>query len=84
MVKRFLAPLAVVGLGLCLAYAEQPKPTPSKADPAAVTKLVNQLNSERYEDREAASKELDALGGSTRPTTTQAHPPHWVGFFVSP
>jgi hypothetical protein len=40
MVTRFLAPLAVVGLGLCLAYAQPAKPAPAKADPAAVAKLV--------------------------------------------
>jgi hypothetical protein len=62
MVKRFLAPLVVVGLGLCLAYAEQAKPAPAKADPAAVAKLVAQLGSDRYDDRETAFKALDALG----------------------
>jgi hypothetical protein len=62
MVTRFLAPLVVVGLGLCLAYAEQTNPAPAKTDPAAVAKLVTQLGSERYEDREAAFKALDALG----------------------
>ncbi len=62
MVKRFLAPLAVIGLGLCLAYAEQTKPAPAKTGPAAVAKLVAQLGSDRYEDREAAFKALDALG----------------------
>jgi hypothetical protein len=62
MVKRFLAPLAVVGLGLCLVGAEQARPSPAKADLAAVAKLVTQLGSECYEDREAASKALDALG----------------------
>jgi hypothetical protein len=62
MVKRFLAPLALVGLSLCLAYAEQTKPAPTKADPAAVAKLVAQLGSDCYEDREAAFKALDALG----------------------
>jgi len=68
MVKRFLASLAVVGLGLCVAYAEQPKPIPPKTDPAAVAKLVDQLGSDRYEDREAAFKALDALG----PTALEA------------
>jgi hypothetical protein len=68
MVKRFLAPLAVVGLGLCLAHAEQAKPAPAKVDPAAVAKLVAQLGSDRYEDREAAFKALDALG----PTALEA------------
>jgi hypothetical protein len=62
MVKRFLTPLAVVGLGLCLAYAEPAKPSPDKTDPTVVAKLVAQLGSDRYEDREAAFKELDAVG----------------------
>jgi len=62
MVKRFLAPLAVIALGLCLAYAEETKPAPAKTDPAAVAKLLDQLGSDRYEDREAAFKALDALG----------------------
>jgi hypothetical protein len=62
MVKRFLAALAVVGLGLCMSNAEQSKPVPSKADPAAVATLVAQLGGDRYEDREAAFKALDALG----------------------
>jgi hypothetical protein len=62
MVKRLLTPLAVVGLGLCVASAESATPTPAKTDPAVVAKLVAQLGSERYEDREAAFKELDALG----------------------
>jgi hypothetical protein len=62
MLTRFLAPLALVGLGLGLGYAEQTKPAPAKTDPAAVAKLVAQLGSDRYEDREAAFKALDALG----------------------
>jgi hypothetical protein len=62
MVTRFLAPLAVVGLGLGLAWSQQTKPAPAKADSAAVAKLVAQLGSDRYEDREAAFKALDALG----------------------
>jgi hypothetical protein len=68
MVKRFLAPLAVIALGLCLGYAEETKPAPAKTDPAAVAKLVDQLGSDRYEDREAAFKALDALG----PTALEA------------
>ena len=62
MVTRYLAPLAVIGLGLSLVCADQTKPAPAKADSAAVAKLVAQLGSDRFEDREAACEALDALG----------------------
>jgi hypothetical protein len=62
MVTRFLALLAVVGLDISLACAEPAKPAPARVDPAAVDRLVAQLGSERFEERETACKELDALG----------------------
>jgi hypothetical protein len=62
MVKHFAAVLAVVGLGWGPSCAEEAKPAPVKPDAAAVAKLVAQLGSDRYEDREAASQALDALG----------------------
>jgi Uncharacterized iron-regulated protein len=62
MVTRYLAAFAVIGLGLSLVCADQTKPAPAKADSAAVAKLVAQLGSDRYEDREAAVEALDALG----------------------
>src|SRR6266851_8588337 len=60
MVTRFLAPLALVGLGL--AWSEQSQSAPAKTDPAAVSGLVAKLGSDRYEVREAACEALDALG----------------------
>ena len=68
MVKRVLTPLVVIGLGLCHASADPVKPAPAKADAAVVAKLLAQLGSERYQDREEAFKELDALG----PTALEA------------
>jgi hypothetical protein len=62
MVQRLLASFGLVGLGLCVACAEQAGPSPAKSDAAAIAKLVAQLGSERFEDRKAASKALDALG----------------------
>jgi hypothetical protein len=60
MIQRLAAVFAVVGLGMCLTYAEEAKP--AKPDPAHVARLVAQLSSERYEEREAASEALDAIG----------------------
>jgi hypothetical protein len=64
MVKRFLGLCAGVSLGFTLvSAAEEAKPTP-KIDAAAVPRLVGQLGSDRFDDREAAFKELDGLGSS--------------------
>jgi len=62
MIQRLAAVFAVVGLGICLAYAEEAKPAPTKPDAAQIARLVAQLGSDRYEEREAASESLDALG----------------------
>jgi hypothetical protein len=62
MVKHVLAAVLLAGLGLSLAGADQKQPDAPKADPAAVTKLVGQLGSNRYDEREAACQALEALG----------------------
>jgi hypothetical protein len=62
MLRHLVAVCALVGLGLSLTNAEEAKPAPAKPDPAALAKLVAQLGSDRYEEREAASDALDALG----------------------
>jgi hypothetical protein len=64
MIQRLAAVFAVVGLGICLAYAEEAKPAPTKPDPTQIGRLVAQLGSDRYEEREAASAALDALGAT--------------------
>jgi hypothetical protein len=64
MIQRLAAVFAVFGLGICLTYAEEAKPAPTKPDPAQLARLVAQLGSDRYEEREAASEALDALGAT--------------------
>jgi hypothetical protein len=62
MATRFLAVCAGVSLGLCLVRAAEEAKRAPKVDAAAMARLITQLGSDRYEDRESASKELDALG----------------------
>jgi hypothetical protein len=62
MVKRLLGLCAGVSLGFSLvSAAEEAKSTP-KVDSAVVGRLVGQLGSDRFDDREAAFRELDGLG----------------------
>src|SRR5713226_6051333 len=64
MVQRFLAVCAAIGFGFGLACAaEETKPAP-KVDVATVARLVGQLGSDRFDDRETAFKELDGLGSN--------------------
>jgi hypothetical protein len=60
MIPRYAAVFAVVALGMCLAYAEETKPV--KTDAAQLERLVGQLGSDRFEEREAAFEALDKLG----------------------
>jgi hypothetical protein len=61
MVKSVLAALTVLVLGLGVLWAGEPAPA-AKPDPAVVTRLITQLGSDRFEERQAASASLDALG----------------------
>jgi hypothetical protein len=61
MVKPVLAALAVLVLGLGVLWAGEPAPA-AKPDSAAVKRLITQLGSDRFEERQAASAALDALG----------------------
>jgi hypothetical protein len=64
MVTRFLATCAAISFGFGLARAaEEKKPSP-KVDVATVARLVGQLGSDRFDDRETAFKELDVLGSN--------------------
>src|SRR6516165_4790315 len=62
MVKHALPALCFVGLGLSLVCADQNAPARAKADPSVVAKWIAQLGGDRFEEREVAFKELDALG----------------------
>jgi hypothetical protein len=64
MSMRFLGLWAVISLGLGLATAaEETKPAP-KVDAATVARLVGQLGSDQFDDREGAARELDGLGAA--------------------
>jgi hypothetical protein len=63
IVPATLVALALLGLALSNAAADKPAP---KAEPApddkAIARLIEQLGSDTFEDREAAQKALDAIG----------------------
>src|SRR5262245_58529663 len=53
----------VLLLGLCAGMlAITPAPADDKADAAKIQQLIDQLGSDKYEDREVAGKALDAIG----------------------
>jgi hypothetical protein len=68
MLPRFVALLAVFGLGSWVVIADEAKPPPPKPEAVSLAKLVAQLGSERFDDREAACKALDGVG----PTALEA------------
>jgi hypothetical protein len=51
----------VLGLGV-VAVAPTPAPAAPPTDPAAIAKLIDQLGSSEFEEREKAQKALDAIG----------------------
>src|ERR671931_2307711 len=61
MRSRSLLPALLLGVGF-LAPAVLPVPAADKTDAARITKLVEQLGSGDFEEREKASKELDDIG----------------------
>ena len=69
-----LRPLLIVGpaaLGL-LAGLSAAEPARAKPDPVAVERLVRQLGSESYAEREAASRQLRSLGRAVLPALEKA------------
>ena len=60
MLKRFLAVAAALSVGICFAVAAEP--TANKADATAASRLVAQLGSDSFEDREKAEVALDGMG----------------------
>jgi hypothetical protein len=61
MRSRHLLAALLLGLGLALPAAV-PAPVPDKADAARIKKLVEQLGSGEFQQREQAAKELEAVG----------------------
>lgn len=61
---RILPGAAVLACGLAVAAAALARPADGKppADPAAVARLVKQLGSDSFEEREQASRDLEKLG----------------------
>jgi hypothetical protein len=59
-IKRFVTAGVVLAVSLCaLGLADEPA---KSADPARIAKLIEQLGSAKFSEREAASKELEEIG----------------------
>ena len=74
MRTRALLPLLALGLGLAaLAATAAPRPTkPDKPDADRIAKLIVQLGSDDFDDREKASAELEAIGEPAHDALHQA------------
>ncbi|HVS40207.1 MAG TPA: hypothetical protein VMS17_31910 [Gemmataceae bacterium] len=73
MRTRGLLPLLALGLGLgVLAAAEPSVEQPAKPDADKIAKLVAQLGSDSFDDREKASADLEAIGDPAYDALRQA------------
>jgi hypothetical protein len=62
MMKRLLLPILVVGLGVGLLTALPSPAAESAATAEKISKLIEQMGSNEFDDRENAQKQLDAIG----------------------
>jgi hypothetical protein len=62
MMKRLLLPVLVLGLGVGLLTALSSPAAESAAATEKISKLIEQMGSNEFDDREDAQKQLDAIG----------------------
>ncbi len=71
--KLSVRKIVVAGLFLCLSLLAQPRQALGEpADTAQIERLIRQLGSERFAEREAAGKALDAIGEPALPALRKA------------